>query len=108
MKVELLLAGYRLTVACGWVEGPLLDRCNDGFVDAVAKAAGYLEIGDFSGSIDDDIDDNVAFRAAGKRGKIGLRRGKEAGQSYIDVAGAERVGVDGGVGLCGDGRVCVG
>ena len=44
MEVEFLLASYGLAVACGRVEGPLLDGCNDGFVDAVAKAAGYLQV----------------------------------------------------------------
>ena len=97
-----MLASYGLAVACGRVEGPLLDGCNDDFVDAVAQAAGYLQVRDFSGGIDDDIDDYIAFCAVGKRGEIGLWRGEEAGQSYVDIAGAECVGADSRVGLCGD------
>lgn len=77
MKVELLLAGYGLAVACGWVKGPLLDGRNYGFVDAMAQAAGYFQIRDFSCRIDDDIDDDIAFCAAGKNGEIGLWRGEE-------------------------------
>ena len=44
MEVEFLLAGYGFAVACGGVEGPLLNRRDDGFVDAVAQATGYLEV----------------------------------------------------------------
>ena len=68
MEVELLLAGYGFAVACGRMEGPLLDGRNDGLVDAVAQAAGYLQVGDLSGGVDDDVDDDVAFCAAGQCG----------------------------------------
>ena len=68
MEMELLLACYGLAVTCGRVEGPLLDGCNDDFVDAVAQAAGYLQVGDLSGGVDDDVDDDVAFCAAGQCG----------------------------------------
>ena len=37
MEVEFLLAGYGLTIFGGRVEGPLLDDCDDVFVDTVAE-----------------------------------------------------------------------
>jgi hypothetical protein len=108
VKVEFLLARYGLAVAFGWVECPLLNCCNDGLVDAMAQPASDLQIRDLSGGIDDDIYDDIAFRAAGKRGQIRFRCGEEARESYVDVAGTEGVGTDGGVRLRGDGRVSVG
>ena len=64
MEVEFLFAGYGLSVASGGVKGPLLNGCNDGFVDAVTEAAGHLDVGDFAGGVDDDVEDNIAFGAA--------------------------------------------
>jgi hypothetical protein len=49
VEVQLLLAGYRLAVFCCGMEGPLLDRCDDVFVDAVAKAAGHFYVCDLAG-----------------------------------------------------------
>ena len=66
MEVEFLLAGYGLAIAGGWVEGPLLDCRDYGLVDAVSEAAGDLEVGDLSCGVDDDVEDHVSFRAAGK------------------------------------------
>ena len=68
MEVKFLFAGYGLTVSGRWVEGPLLDRCDDGFVDAIAQAAGHLYVGDLAGGIDDDVEDDIAFGAVGQGG----------------------------------------
>ncbi len=68
MEVEFLLARYRLAVACGWVKGPLLNRRDDGFVDAVAQAAGYLQVRYLAVGVDDYVDDDVAFCTVGKCG----------------------------------------
>ena len=86
MEVEFLLAGYGLAVAGGGVEGPLLDRGDDGFVDAVAEAAGHFDVGDFAGGVDYHIEDDVALGAAGKSGEIRLGRGKVAGEGDVNVA----------------------
>ena len=102
MEVEFLLAGYGLAVAGGRVEGPLLDSGDDGFVDAVAEAAGHFDVGDFAGSVDDDIEDDVALCAVGERREIRLGPGEITDESDVDVAGAEGVGACGGVGVgCG-------
>jgi len=66
VEAKFLFTGYGLAVARGGVEGPLLDGGDDGFVDAVAEAAGDLEVGDFAGGVDDDIDDDVAVGAVGQ------------------------------------------
>ncbi len=42
VEEKLLLAGYRLAVLGRGLEGPLLDDCDDGFVDAMTQAAGTL------------------------------------------------------------------
>src|SRR6266700_3574814 len=97
VEVEFLFAGHRLAVSGGGVEGPLLDRCDDGFVDAVAQAAGHLDVGDLAGGVDDDVDDDVAFGTAGEGGEVRLWRGKVAGERDVDVAGAERVRAGRGV-----------
>ena len=97
-----MLARYGLAVACGWVKGPLLDSRDDGFVDAVAQTAGYLQVRDLPGGVDDDVEDHVALCAVGEGGEIGLWRGEEACQSYVNVAGAEGVCTCGGVRLRGD------
>ena len=99
MKVEFLLAGDGLAVSGGGVKSPLLDGGDDCLVDAVAKAAGYFDVGDFSCRVDDDIEDDVALCAAGKDGEIRLRRWEEAGSGDVDVAGSERIGSSGGVGV---------
>ena len=91
VKVELLFAGYRLAVFGGRVEGPLLDGCNDVFVDAVAETAGHLDVGDLSGGVDDDVEDDIAFSAAWKGGEVRFGRGEITNESDVDVAGAERV-----------------
>jgi hypothetical protein len=49
------------------MEGPLLNRCDDVFVDAVAKAAGHFDIGNLAGRIDNDVQDHIAFCASGER-----------------------------------------
>ena len=72
MEVEFLFAGYGLAVSGGGVEGPLLDGCDDGFVDAVAEAAGHLDVGDLAGGVDDDVEDDVALGAAGEGGEVRL------------------------------------
>ena len=97
MEVEFLFAGYGLAVSSGGVEGPLLDGGDDGFVDAVAQAAGHLDVGDFACGVDDDVEDDVALGATGKNGEVRLRGGKVAGERDVDVAGAERVCAGGGV-----------
>ena len=73
MEVKLLFAGYGLAVLGGGVEGPLLDGGDDGFIDAVAKALGDLDVGDLAGGVDDDVEDDVAASAAGQRGEVGAR-----------------------------------
>ena len=70
MEVEFLLAGYGLAVAGGGVEGPLLDRGDDGFVDAVAEAASHFDVGDFSCGVDDDVEDDISLGAAWEGGEI--------------------------------------
>ena len=97
--MELLFAGHGLAVSGGWVEGPLLDGGDNGFVDAVAKAAGHFDVGDFAGGVDYDIEDDVALGAAGKSGEIRLGRGEVAGEGNVDVAGSKRVGAGRGVGV---------
>ena len=72
MEAEFLFAGYGLAVACGGVEGPLLDGGDDGFVDAVTQAAGHFDVGDFSCGVDDDVEDDVAFGAAWESGEVRL------------------------------------
>ena len=99
MEVEFLFAGYGLTVSGGGVEDPLLDRGDDGFVDAVAEAAGHLDVGDFAGGVDDDVEDDVTFCAAGEGGEVRFWRGKVAGECDVDVAGAEGVRAGCGVGV---------
>jgi len=86
VEVKLLFAGYGLAVSGGWVEGPLLDGCDDGLVDAVAEATGHFDVGDFACRVDDDVEDNVAFSAAREDGEIRLWRGKVAGPRDVDVA----------------------
>ena len=97
MEVEFLFAGYGLAVSSGGVKGPLLDSCNDGFVDAMAQAAGHLDVGDLACGVDDDVEDDVAFGAAGKGGEVRLWCGKVAGEGDVDVAGTEGVRAGGGV-----------
>jgi len=108
MEVKFLFAGYGLAVACGRVEGPLLDSGDDGFVDAVTEAAGHLDVGDFAGCVDDDVEDDVTSSAVGKDGEVGLGAGKVAGSRDIDVTGAEGVCASGGVRIRGGGGVRVG
>ena len=97
MEMKFLFARYGLAVSGSGVEGPLLDCCDDGFVDAVTQAAGHLDVGDFAGGIDDDIEDDVALGAAGEHGQVRLGGGKVAGESNVDVARAQRVRACGGV-----------
>jgi len=108
VEVKLLLAGYGLTVFGSRVEGPLLHGRDDGFVDAVAEAAGHFDVGDLSGGVDDDVEDDIAFCASGKSGEVRLGRGKVADESDVDVAFAEGVCAGGGVGLRGGGGLRVG
>jgi hypothetical protein len=61
VKVEFLLAGYGLPIFRGWVKGPLLDGCNDAFVDSVAEAAGHFDVGDPARGVDNDVEDDVAL-----------------------------------------------
>ncbi len=68
VETEFLFAGYGLAVSGGGFEGPLLDGCDDGFVDAVAEAAGHFDIGDLSCCVDDDIENDVSLSAAWERG----------------------------------------
>ncbi len=77
VKEEFLFAGDGLAVFCRGVEGPLLDGGDDGLVDAVAQAAGDLDVGDLAGGVDDYVEDDVAVGAVGERGEVGLRRGKK-------------------------------
>ena len=79
MEVKLLLAGYRLAVfGCG-MEGPLVDGCDDVLVDAVTQAAGHLDVGDLACGVDDDVEDDVAFCAAGEGREVRLGWGEVAG-----------------------------
>ena len=91
MEVKLLLAGYGLAVFGGGMEGPLLNGCNYVFVNAVAEAAGHLDVSDLSGGVDDDVEDDIAFSAAWKGGEVRFGRGEITNESDVDVAGAERV-----------------
>ena len=101
VEVKLLLAGYRLAVfRCG-MEGPLLNRCDDVFVDAVAEAAGHLDVSDLTGGVDDDVEDDIALCAAWERGEVRFGCGEVTDESDVDVAGAEGVCTCGGVGLGG-------
>jgi len=91
VEVKLLLAGYGLAVFGGGMEGPLLNGCNYVFVNAVAEAAGHLDVSDLSGGVDDDVEDDIAFSAAWKGGEVRFGRGEITNESDVDVAGAERV-----------------
>ena len=101
MEVKLLLAGYGLAVFGGGMEGPLLNGCDDGFVDAMAEAAGHLDIGDLAGGVDDDIEDDIALCAAWEGGEVRFGRREVADESDVDVAGAEGICSCGRVGLRG-------
>jgi hypothetical protein len=91
VETKFLLAGYRLAVPSGGMEGPLLDGCDYSFVDAVAESACHLDVGDFAGRVDDNIEDNVSLGAVGEDGEVRLRRGKVAGKRDVDVSGTERI-----------------
>src|SRR5205823_13832007 len=80
VEVEFLFAGYGLAVPRGRVESPLLDGGDDVFVDAVAEAAGHLDVGDLAAGVDDDVENDVAFGAVREGGKVGLWRGEVAGE----------------------------
>ena len=97
VEVEFLFAGYGLAVSGSGAEGPLLDGGDDGFVDAVAQAAGHFDVGDLARRVDDDVEDDVAFGAAGKGGEVRLWGGEVAGEGDVDVAGSEGVRAGGGV-----------
>ena len=68
MEVEFLFTGYGLAVFGGGVEGPLLNCCDDVFVDAVTESAGHFDVGDSARGVDNDIEDDVAFGAVRERG----------------------------------------
>ena len=72
MEVKFLLAGYGLAVSGGRMEDPLLNGCDDGFVDAVAKAAGHFDVGDFSRCVDNDVENDIPFGAVRKGGEVRL------------------------------------
>ena len=97
MEAEFLLAGYGLAVSGSGFEGPLLDGCDDGFVDAMTEAAGHLDVGDLTCCVDDNVEDDVTLSASWEWGEIRFWRGKVAGESDIDVAFAEGVSAGGGV-----------
>jgi len=107
VEVELLFAGYGMAVSGGGVEGPLLNDCNNSLVDAVTEAAGHLDIGDLTGGVNNDIEDDVSFCATGKSREVGLWRWKVAGECDVDVAFTERVCSGCGVGVGGSWRVGV-
>ena len=86
-----MFAGYGLTVFGGGMEGPLLNGCDDGFVDAMAEAAGHLDVGDLTSGVDDDIEDDISLSASGKSGEVRLWRWKVAGECDVDVALTEGV-----------------
>jgi hypothetical protein len=91
VEVELLLAGYGLAVFGRGVEGPLLNGCDDVFIDAVAETAGHFDVSDLSCGVDDDIEDDIAFGAARECREVRFGRGEVADESDVDVAGAEGV-----------------
>jgi len=88
VEVKLLLAGYGLAVFGGGMEGPLLDGSDYVFVDAVAEAAGHLDVSDLSGGVDDNVEDDIALGAAWEGGEVRFGCGEVADQSNVDVAGA--------------------
>jgi hypothetical protein len=88
VEVKLLLAGDGLAIFRGWVEGPLLNGCDDVFIDAVAEATGHFYVGYLARGVDDDIEDDIAFGAVREGGEIGLWRGKVIDQGDVDVARA--------------------
>src|ERR1700755_1727615 len=106
--MQLLLTGDRLAVFGSRMEGPLLHRCYYVFINTVAQTACHLDICDLASCVNNDIEDNVALGATRKHREIGLRGWKVAGQSYVDVARAQRVCTCGGVGLSGSWGVGVG
>ena len=108
MEAEFLLTGYGLAVPSGRMEGPLLNSCNDGFVDAMAKAASHFDVGDFTCCVDDDVENDVALGTARELGNIRLGCGEVASPCDVDVAGAERVRSFGGVRVRSGRRVGVG
>jgi len=99
VEVKLLFAGYGLAISGGGMEGPLLDGGDDSFVDAVAQAAGHLDVGDLACRVDDDVEDDVALGAVRKNGEVRLRGGKVGGERDVDVAFAQGVRASRGVGV---------
>ena len=88
MEVKFLLAGYGLTVSGRWVKDPLLDGCDDGFIDSVTQTACHFDVGDPAGGIDHDVEDDVAFGALREYGEVRVWGWKVAGESDVDVTGA--------------------
>ena len=79
MEVKLLLAGYGLAIFCCGMEGPLLDCCDDVLVDAVAQAAGHLDIGNLARRVDNDVENDIAFCACREGREVRLRWGEVGG-----------------------------
>ena len=63
-----MLAGYWLAIFSGWVKGPLVDGCDNAFVDSVTQTTGHFDVGDLACRVDDDVEDDVAFGAVRERG----------------------------------------
>lgn len=88
MEVEFLFTGYWLAISCGGVKSPLLNSGDNGFVNAMAKAAGHFDIGDLAGDVDDYVENHISFCAAWKNGEVGFGGGEVTGAGYVDVSGA--------------------
>jgi hypothetical protein len=58
------------------MKSPLLNGCNDGFIDSVTEPAGHFDVGDPARGVDNDIEDDVAFGAVREGGEVRLWRGK--------------------------------
>ena len=58
------------------MKGPLLDGCDDGFVDSVTEPAGHFNVRNPACGVDNDIEDDVAFGAVREGGEVRLWRGK--------------------------------
>src|ERR1700742_3389912 len=97
VEVKLLLARNGQAVFGGRVEGPFLNCCDDVFIDAVAETTGYFDVSNLACSVDDNVEDHVAFGAVRECGEVWLRRGKVTDQSDVDVARAKGVSASGRV-----------
>ena len=84
VKVQLLHAGNGVAVLGRGVKGPGLQGADHAGFDAVTKGMENGQIGDLSGGIDGNVDDDVALDAMGKPRQVRRRAGGVGGKGYLD------------------------